>query len=269
MQSAPIPKHIIELLNKKVTQYNHIDFIENDPICIPHQFSKKQDIEIAALFAATFAWGNRKSIISSCNRVMEIMDNSPYNFIMNMDDDDSMMPGINGFAHRTFNEVDLKYFFTFLRFHYSHKGEESLETAFIKGLQPNDITIENGLNGFYHYFFNQEIFQDDNTRTKKHVAAPFKKSACKRLNMFLRWMVRNDKNGVDFGLWKQIKTSQLVMPLDVHVLNVANKLSLIENKKTIWETAVDLTNVLKKLDANDPVKYDYALFSLGVVEGVK
>jgi len=269
MQPTLIPKHLIELLNKKVALYNHIDFIGNDPICIPHKFSKKQDIEIAAFFAATLAWGNRKSIINSCNKVLQIMDNSPYDFIMNMRDKDNLIQKNNGFAHRTFNAIDLSYFLKFLHFHYRYKGEDSLETAFNKGLQTNDATIENGLNGFYHYFFNQALFEDTYSRTKKHIAAPFKKSAFKRLNMFLRWMVRHDKNGVDFGLWKQIKTSQLVMPLDVHVLNVANKLSLLKHKKNTWETAIDLTNILKKLDANDPVKYDYALFSLGVVEGVK
>jgi uncharacterized protein (TIGR02757 family) len=260
--------NLIHLLNAKVEQYNHIDFIENDPISIPHQFTKKQDIEIAAFFAATLAWGNRKSIISSCKKLMNMMGNSPYDFIMNMKANHNMLNETKGFAHRTFNEIDLTRFFNFLRFHYCFNGAESLEMAFTKGFQANDINVENALNGFYHYFFNEVFFNDDDDRTKKHIAAPFKKSACKRLNMFLRWMVRSDKNGVDFGLWKTIKPSQLIIPMDVHVVNVAYHLGLISTTKTNWENAVSLTNCLKQFDAADPVKYDFALFSLGVIEKV-
>ncbi len=262
-------KSIIHLLNSKVEQYNHIDFIENDPISIPHQFSKKQDIEIAAFFAATLAWGNRKSIITSCKRLMQIMDNSPYDFVMNIDTNARWQKQIQSFVHRTFNDIDLEHFIIFLHHHYKIKKEQSLETAFSKWLQPNDIDTENALNGFYNYFFDDMLFNNFEERTKKHIAAPSKKSACKKLNMYLRWMVRNDKNGVDFGLWKQIKTSQLIMPLDVHVVNVANHFGLMNSSKTNWQTAVELTNTLKQFDANDPVKYDYALFSLGVVEGLK
>ncbi len=256
-----IPKNIIQLLNKKVEQYNHIDFIENDPISIPHQFTKKQDIEIAAFFAATLAWGNRKFIITSCKKLMELMGNSPYDFIMN--------GGIaKYFVHRTFNETDLQHFIQFLHYHYAIKKEESLETAFNKGFQANDKNVENALNGFYHYFFDDNIFKNYPIRTHKHIAAPFKKSACKRLNMFLRWLVRKDKNGVDFGLWKIIKPHQLIMPMDVHVINVAQHLGLIETNKTNWQAAVELTNKLKQLDKIDPVKYDYALFSLGAMKDI-
>ena len=256
-----IPQNIIHLLNKKVEQYNHIDFILDDPISIPHQFTKKQDIEIAAFFAATLAWGNRKSIIASCKKLISLMDNSPYDFIMNK-------RPIQHFAHRTFNDIDLNHFINFLHHHYAKKKELSLETAFIKGLQTSSENMEAALNEFYHSFFNKKQFKNYPVRTQKHIAAPFKKSACKKLNMFLRWMVRSDKNGVDFGIWKNIKTSQLVMPMDVHVVNVANHLGLIETNKTSWQAAIDLTNKLKQLDANDPVKYDYALFSLGVTEGI-
>jgi uncharacterized protein (TIGR02757 family) len=262
-------KNIIHLLNSKVEQYNHIDFIENDPISIPHQFSKKQDIEIAAFFAATLAWGNRKSIITSCKRLMNLMDNSPYEFVMNINDNTNWQKQIQSFVHRTFNDIDLEHFINFLHHHYKIKQEQSLEIAFSKWLQPNDVDTENALNEFYNYFFDKNIFNNFQERTKKHIAAPSKKSACKRLNMFLRWMVRSDKNGVDFGLWKQIKSSQLIMPLDVHVVNVANHLGLMNTARTNWQTAVELTNKLKQFDANDPVKYDYALFSLGVVEGLK
>lgn len=264
-----IPKHIICILNSKVEQYNHIDFIENDPISIPHQFSQKQDIEIAGFFAATLAWGNRKSIIASCKKLMQIMDNNPYQFILNIGFEKNWQHQTKHFAHRTFNATDLNYFIQFLHYHYVIKKQESLETAFNIGLQVKDDNTENGLNGFYKYFFSQNIAVDFEIRTKKHIAAPNKKSACKRLNMFLRWMVRCDTAGVDFGLWKTIKANQLVMPMDVHVVNVANNLGILETTKTNWQNAVDLTNALKKLDPKDPVKYDYALFSLGVVEGIK
>ncbi len=257
-----IPYNIIQLLNKKVEQYNHIDFIELDPISIPHQFSKKQDIEIAAFFAATLSWGNRKSIITSCKRLMEMMDNSPYDFIINHQPKD-----IKPFVHRTFNQVDLTHFICFLHYHF--KIENSFESAFTKWMNKKEKSVEEALNEFYHYFFNPTIFQNYPTRTHKHIAAPLKNSACKRLNMFLRWMVRKDLHGVDFGIWKNINPSQLIIPMDVHVINVAQQLGLMSDSKTNWQAAVDLTNTLKQLDSMDPVKYDYALFSLGVVEGLK
>jgi uncharacterized protein (TIGR02757 family) len=254
------------LLNKKVEQYNSIDFIYNDPISIPHQFSKQQDIEIAGFFAALLAWGNRKTIIQSCKELMGLMDNSPYNFIMNLDDDDDDWHwDFENFAHRTFNFIDTIRVIDFLRFHYWFKGEESLETAFSQWIKPTDTDTENALNGFHHYFFDKEFFADEgDDRTKKHIAAPFKKSACKKLNMFLRWMVRKDNCGVDFGIWNKIKPSQLVMPLDVHVLNVAESLNILQSPKANWQTAITLTNYFKQLDAEDPVKYDFALFSIGV-----
>ncbi len=264
-----IKKNIIHVLNSKVDQYNHIDFIESDPVSIPHQFTKNKDIEIAAFFAATLAWGNRKSIISSCKKLMQIMDNSPYEFVLNWKENRRQQKEIKHFVHRTFNDIDLKHFIDFLHYHYAIKKEISLETAFSSGFQQSDENVENVLNNFYHYFFDENIFLDYEARTHKHIAAPFKKSACKRLNMFLRWMVRSDKSGVDFGLWKSIHPSQLVMPMDVHVVNVANHLGIISSAKTNWENAVALTNQLKTLDASDPVKYDYALFSLGLVEGIK
>ena len=258
----PISKNIIQLLNKKVEQYNHIDFIELDPISIPHQFTKKQDIEIAAFFAATLSWGNRKSIITSCKRLLEMMDDAPYDFIINHQPKD-----IKPFVHRTFNQIDLTHFIRFLQYHY--KKEKSLETAFTNSMNMKDENIEEGLNGFHQYFFNPKLFPNYPTRTHKHIATPFKNSACKRLNMFLRWMVRKDEHQVDFGIWKNIKASQLIIPMDVHVVHVAHQLGLITNTKTSWQAAISLTNSLKQLDSKDPVKYDYALFSLGVVEGLK
>ena len=258
----PISKNIIQLLNKKVEQYNHIDFIELDPISIPHQFTKKQDIEIAAFFAATLSWGNRKSIITSCKKLLELMDNTPFDFIIHHQTKD-----IKPFVHRTFNQIDLTHFIRFLQYHY--KKEKSLETAFTNSMNMKDENIEEGLNGFHQYFFNPKLFPNYPTRTHKHIATPFKNSACKRLNMFLRWMVRKDEHQVDFGIWKNIKASQLIIPMDVHVVHVAHQLGLIANTKTNWQAAISLTNSLKQLDSKDPVKYDYALFSLGVVEGLK
>ena len=254
-----------DFLNKKVDEYNQPFFIKDDPISIPHLFTKKQDIEIAGFFAATFAWGTRKSIINSCRRLFDRMDNAPYDFIKNGTDNESekLLPFMK-FAHRTFNTSDLLAFFNFLRYHYAIKKEKSLETAFAKWMKDDDTDTENALNGFYHYFFNEHI--EFENRTKKHIAAPFKKSACKRLNMFLRWMVRNDNKGVDFGIWKNISSAQLVCPLDVHVARVARHFRLLREKQTGWTAAIDLTEHLRIFDAKDPVKYDFALFALGSME---
>jgi uncharacterized protein (TIGR02757 family) len=252
-------------LDRKVAEYNRPFFIKDDPVSVPHLFTKKQDIEIAGFFAATFAWGTRKSIINSSLRLFQLMDNSPYDFIMNMKDDEpeDFIPFMK-FAHRTFNPSDLLTFFDFLRYHYWLNGEKTLETAFTKWMNTGDETIENALNGFYTYFFNKDI--EFENRTKKHIAAPFKKSACKRLNMFLRWMVRHDNKGVDFGLWKKISPSQLICPLDVHVARVARHFRLLGKKQTGWAAALDLTEHLRRFDPDDPVKYDFALFALGSME---
>ncbi|GAB3419677.1 TIGR02757 family protein [Niabella aquatica] len=253
-----------EFLDKKAAQYEQPEFIKDDPICIPHRFTKKQDIEIAGFFAAILAWGNRKSIINSCNRLLTWMDNAPYDFIMNFEEDD-LLPFVR-FAHRTFNPTDLFHFFDYLKYHYRYLGASSFETAFTKYLNKNAEHTEPALTGFYYSFFNEEFFPDYPRRTVKHIASPAKKSACKRLNMFLRWMVRSNAKGVDFGIWKQIKTSQLVCPLDVHVSRVARHFNLLQRPGNDWLSAVELTRNLKQLDAKDPVKYDFALFGLGVVE---
>jgi uncharacterized protein (TIGR02757 family) len=245
-------------LNKKVDEYNQPSFISADPICIPHAFTKKPDIEISGFFAALFAWGNRTTIINKSKELMHLMDNSPHQFIIGHTDKE--LKSLLDFKHRTFNTTDLLYFIHFLQYHYNKHA--SLETAFIPN-KKNVVVIEDALNYFFGYFFSME---DAPPRTKKHVAAPFKGSTCKRLNMFLRWMVRSDNKGVDFGIWKRIKPSDLICPVDLHVARVARKLKLIERKQTDWLTAVELTENLKKLDAKDPVKYDFALFSLGVGE---
>lgn len=281
-------------LDVKVDQYNRPDFIQNDPICIPHRFFKKQDIEIAAFFAAILAWGQRKTIINKCTELFERMDNEPHSFMLHHGDQD--LKRLLGFKHRTFNDTDLLYFVSF--FHQHYQQNDSLEAAFLPAgdlfrddylpdqtnlsdqsidqpkryassscmasdLVQQEPSIERSLNYFRSYFFS---IQDYPRRTIKHVSSPMQKSTCKRLNMFLRWMVRSDDKGVDFGIWKTLKPAELICPCDVHVDRVARKLGLIERKQTDWRTAVELTTRLRELDPVDPVKYDFALFGLGVEE---
>ena len=245
-------------LNEKVAMYNQPAFIERDPVCIPHLFTRKQDIEIAGVFAATLAWGNRTSIINNCRRLMEWMDNAPYDFVLTHQETD--MKRFLGFAHRTFNATDLLYFVAFLQYHYLNSP--SLEEAFTGGVPYKEPTVKQALIHFNNHFFSME----HPARTRKHVATPERNSACKRLNMFLRWMVRKDSCGVDFGIWKQISPSQLVVPLDVHVARVAHRLGLLPANKADWKNAELLTLLLKELNENDPAIYDYALFGLGAEE---
>lgn len=252
-------KNLKEFLDKKVDQYNQPSFIKDDPISIPHLFTKKQDIEIAGFFAAVFAWGNRTTIISKSKELMGRMDNAPYQFIIHHTEKD--LSRLIGFKQRTFNDTDLLYFVEFLKYYYINN--ESLETAFTKWMSKNDETVEKALSGFHNYFFSLE---DVPQRTKKHIATPERGSTCKRLNMFLRWMVRNDKKGVDFGIWKKISPSRLICPVDLHVARVAKRFGLLNHKQVDWQAAVELTECLRKFDKNDPVKYDFALFNLGIVE---
>ncbi|MCA5005276.1 TIGR02757 family protein [Sphingobacterium bovistauri] len=249
-----------EFLDSKVDEYNQPNFIANDPICIPHLFTKKQDIEIMGFIASILAWGQRKTIINKCRELIERMDGSPHEFIMNHQEED--LKALLGFKHRTFNDTDLLYFVEFFRYHYTRF--DSLEDAFLIGqekLKPKEISIEKSLNEFKQYFFSLPDFP---LRTRKHVSSPVQKSTCKRLNMFLRWMVRVDNRGVDFGIWNRISASQLICPCDVHVERVARKFHLITLDKLTWKAAVELTGNLLLLDKNDPVKYDFALFGLGV-----
>lgn len=245
-----------DFLDKKEDLYNCPNFIENDPICIPHSFSKQQDIEIAGFFASIFAWGQRKTIINKCKELNQRMDNSPHDFILNHTESD--LKSLLNFKHRTFNDTDLLYTIHFFRNHYLI--HESLEDAFFS---KKGLSVEEGLIYFNKYFFSLE---DSPKRTQKHIPSPEKKSACKRLNMFLRWMVRDDSKGVDFGLWKKIKPKDLICPLDLHVERTAKKLNLLQRDKPDWNAAVELTNNLKQLDADDPVKYDFALFGISIEE---
>lgn len=246
-----------ELLERLVDKYNQPEFIENDPISIPHQFSKLQDIEIIGFWVAMLAWGQRVTIINKSKELLHLMDNAPYDFILNYEESD-LKPFLK-WKHRTFQPTDTLYFLDFFKRFYTEN--DSLELAFAKHLDDFDEHVGKALAGFHNQFFDHE---NAPKRTQKHVATPVRKSTCKRLNMFLRWMVRDDDKGVDFGLWKRIKPSQLLMPLDVHVDRVARKFNLIERKQTDWKTVLELTERLKQFDGNDPVKYDFALFGYGL-----
>lgn len=244
-------------LDRQVEVYNRPDFIAADPVSVPHRFEKKQDVEIAGFFAAVFAWGNRTTIINKTTELMALMNNTPHDFIRSHSEKE--LQAFLNFKHRTFNVTDLLYFLLFLKHHYG--TEPSLETAFAQWMKPENETVEEALKGFHDYFFSLE---DAPARTRKHVATPARGSTCKRLCMYLRWMVRRDDNGVDFGLWQTISPAQLVCPVDVHAGRVARQLGLIVRKQTDWQTALELTQNLKAFDAADPVKYDFALFGSGV-----
>ncbi|MBI1223204.1 MAG: TIGR02757 family protein [Bacteroidetes bacterium] len=246
-------------LDQRVEYYERPEFITNDPVSVPHRFSKKQDQEIMGLFAATLAWGQRTTIIRNCLKLAEWMDHSPHEFILQHEEIERSR--FLGFVHRTFNDTDLLYFLEYLQQFY--RKHESLEEAFLDD-EGAFLSIESSLILFHQRFFS---LPDAPQRTQKHVASPAKKSACKRLNMFLRWMVRSSENGVDFGIWKHIPVSQLICPLDTHVHRVASGLGMINRKQADWQTALELTGFLRELDPMDPVKYDYALFSLGENEG--
>ncbi|MTI19856.1 TIGR02757 family protein [Fulvivirga sp. RKSG066] len=248
-----------DFLDLKYKQYNNPDFIRPDPVSIPHTYSKREDIEITGFWAAVLAWGQRKTIINKCKELFSLMDHAPHDFIINHSDNE--LKRLLNFKHRTFNSTDTLYFIEFFKWYYT--TYESLEDAFFMSMSADDETIENGLIGFHNLFFSLPDYPD---RTRKHIATPARNSACKRINMFLRWMVRSDNNGVDFGIWNKIKPSQLVCPCDLHVDRVARKLGLITRKQTDWKTAIELTANLRKLDPEDPVKYDFALFGLGVEE---
>jgi len=251
---------LFQFLEDKTKQYNCIDFIAEDPISIPHNYSNKQDIEITGFFAAVLAWGIRKTIINKCKELFELMDNEPHDFIINHSAIEAR--NLLHFKHRTFNSTDLSYFLEWFRWYY--KKHDSLEDAFVNSMKKGDANTENGLIGFHNMFFS---LPESPQRSRKHIATPERGSSCKRLNMYLRWMVRNDKTGVDFGMWKRIKPSQLLCPVDLHVERVARSLGLITKPQVNWKGTVELTEKLKLFDPKDPVKYDFALFGLGIMEG--
>lgn len=247
------------MLDGQVARLNHPDFITKDPISIPHRFTKPQDIEIAGLFAALFSWGNRTTIINKSLELMQRMDHTPHEFILRHGRKD--LEKLQGFIHRTFNDTDLLGIVAFLHQHYMQ--HESLESAFANGLQPGDEDSGNMLRHFHRQVFASDDIAE---RTRKHIPTPDRGSSCKRLNMYLRWMVRQDDKGVDFGLWKNISSALLICPLDLHVGRVARRLGLLKRKYDDWEAAVELTENLRLFDAGDPVRYDFALFGIGISE---
>lgn len=249
--------NIKDFLDEKVHQYNTLDFIETDPVQIPHQYNLKEDIEIAGFLAATIAWGNRKMIINNANKMMSLMGNSPYDFVMHHTEND--LEKLDGFVHRTFNSEDFIFFIKSLKNIYTnHNG---LEKVFSKN-QTLD-SMQSSISEFKKTFFEVEHLP----RTTKHISDPLNNSAAKRLNMMLRWFCRQDKNGVDLGIWESIPTNILSCPLDIHSGNVARKLGLLTRKQNDAKALKELDTNLRTMDANDPVKYDFALFGLGVFEG--
>jgi uncharacterized protein (TIGR02757 family) len=245
-----------EFLDEKVELYNRPAFIELDPISIPHRYSKKEDIEISGFLAATIAWGNRKMILRNSNRIMALMDDSPFDFILNSDEKD--IERIEGFVHRTFNSLDLIYFLKALKNIY--KTKVGLEEIFNE--YKSDESLKSCIHRFYMLFFELP----HSKRTERHVSDPFKGSAAKKINMFLRWMVRKDNHGVDFGIWRKIDPAVLYIPLDLHSGNTARRLGLLTRRQNDWKAVEELTELLREFDPSDPVKYDFALFGLGVNE---
>jgi uncharacterized protein (TIGR02757 family) len=246
-----------EFLDEKADKYNNSNFIESDPISIPHSFSEKEDIEIAGFLAATISWGNRKMIIRNARRMMELLGNSPYDFVVNHKP--AQLERLNGFVHRTFNAEDFAYFIKALKYIYLEKN--GLE-AVIKEYSTAD-SLQPAIHELSKIFFELPHA----ARTVKHLSDPFKGSAAKKINMYLRWMVRNDNRGVDFGIWNSISPSVLSCPLDVHSGNVARKLGLISRNQNDSKAVYELDTNLREMDKDDPVKYDFALFGLGVFEG--
>jgi uncharacterized protein (TIGR02757 family) len=252
-------KELHLLLEEKTAKYNTIEFIKEDPVSILHLFQKKQDIEISGFFAAVLAWGIRKTIINKCRELFSLMEWQPHDFILNHTPKEAMK--LLRFKHRTFNSTDLAYFLEWFQWYY--KKNETLENAFADYMKPGDKNTENALIGFHNLFFS---LPESPSRTRKHIPTPERGSSCKRLNMFLRWMVRKDNHGVDFGIWNRIFPSQLLCPVDVHVERVARHLSLITKPQVNWKGTIELTEKLKLFDPKDPVKYDFALFGLGINE---
>ena len=245
-----------DFLNEKVVEYNQPKFIESDPIQIPHLFTKKEDIEIAGFLTATISWGNRKMIIKNAFKMMNLLDNPPYDFIINHKESD--LKPFENFVHRTFNFIDFQQFIKSINHIYKNHG--GLEKAL--SIKDNTTDYQTAIHQFKNLFFEIQHQQ----RTQKHISDPLKNSAAKRINMFLRWMVRNDNTGVDFGIWETHNPAHLSCPLDVHSGNVARKLKLLSRKQNDWKALAELDKSLRNFDKKDPVKYDFALFGLGVFE---
>ncbi|HEU4719628.1 MAG TPA: TIGR02757 family protein [Bacteroidia bacterium] len=254
------PGELRAFLELKTGEYNRPSFIASDPVSIPHLFSRKEDIEISAFITATIAWGQRPVIIRNAKRFMELMEMAPYEFVLTASEKERARLG--KFVHRTFNGIDAVYFPGALRNIYAKHG--GMENVFSEGLlrAENDFAMSAAIAHFRNVFFSLH----HQKRTEKHVSDPVSGSNAKRINMFLRWMVRKDNAGVDFGIWKSISPSLLLCPLDVHVGNTARALGLLKRKQDDRKAVEELTGSLRLLDPHDPVKYDFALFGLGVFE---
>jgi uncharacterized protein (TIGR02757 family) len=248
-----------ELLEEKHDKYNNADFIEADPIRIPHQFSQKEDIEISAFLASLIAWGKRPLIVRSAERLMQRMDNAPFDFVQNANEDE--LARLDGFVHRTFNEIDAKALILSLREVY--KNHNGLEGIFSEKILATDIDVWKGIVHARQILISHTDFPK---RSQKHISNPDANAAAKRINMFLRWMVRNDKRGVDFGIWQKIEMRQLICPLDVHTGNIGRKLGILLRKQDDKKAADELTQNLRLFCPEDPVKYDFSLFGLGMYE---
>ena len=244
-------------LDDTANRYNDVSFIADDPISVPHRYTTRQDIEIAGFFASIMAWGQRKTIVSKATALMELMDHAPHAFIRDHQEHDRKR--FLTFTHRTLQSDDVLFLVSSLQHYYRH--HESLEEAFTSHMSVGDEDVFNGLAGFYDQLFDQPWVLE---RTRKHIATPVRKSSCKRLNMYLRWMVRSDDRGVDFGLWKKINPAQLIIPLDLHVGQTARRLQLLRRDINDWQAAKELTVTLKHFDPADPVRYDFALFGSGI-----
>lgn len=251
-------KDLRKLLDQAVDRYNRPGFIAADPISVPHRFSDTRDREIIGFWIAMLAWGQRKTIINKALELIDLMDGAPYQFVVQHQEED--LKRFLSFKHRTFQVIDTLYFLQFFQWYY--RRHESLEDAFARHLSPSSPHVGPALHGFHELFFS---LPEAPRRTRKHIATPARKSSCKRLNMFLRWMVRRDGRGVDFGCWPRIHPRQLLMPLDVHVDRVARHLGLLQRKQRDWQAVLELTDAVRQFDPEDPVKYDFALFGLGVL----
>jgi len=246
-----------KFLDEKYNKFNCLSFIDVDPISVPHQFSRKEDIEIAAFLSATIAWGQRPTIIRNAHKIIQLMDGEPYEFLTQTRIDDPER--FESFVHRTFNGEDCRYFMHALSLIYREHG--GLEKLFSEG-----FSIDGTVKSAIIYFRERFLSFGPQHRTAKHIANPDKGSSAKRINMFLRWMVRSSACGVDFGLWKSIPVASLMMPLDVHSGSVARKLGLLKRTQNDWHAVEELTANLRLFDPSDPVKYDFALFGLGAFE---
>lgn len=250
-------KAVNDFLEEKAEYYNSPAFIEEDPIALPHAFDSPIDIEIVGLFAAIMAWGQRKTILNKGHELIKRMDHQPSEFVRKHEPTD--LAAFDDFAHRTLQPRDVKGILGFLQQHY--QTYDSLEALFLNSTDAGEEPLEQGLTQFHQSFVS---YHELPARAKKHIASPAKKAACKRLNMFLRWMVRQDANGVDFGIWQRIEPANLFCPLDVHVARVARKLGLLQRQQADWNATLALTQSLRELDPKDPIKYDFALFGLGI-----